>query len=468
MKKRRIFVWINILSLLFIISNFCNCGKDDENPDDGTDPGKDDFYAITIDPSITYQEMIGFGGALSWYCDRITSSSKKDEITQFLFNDLGADIIRLKNWYYPVDYPTNKTADVMEISWFKQHFDATNELFAIAKQKDPKIKVLFSSWGPPSALKSNASTRSGTLKKDNGIFMYEEYATYWEDILNNISFNPEYLSIQNEPSYVNDGWETCEWRPTETPDFPGYDVAFDMVYDKIKNRTNPPVLIGPESANIGNSSFGNTFSTFADAIKEKPYLEIYAYHPYNFNESSSSSAIASALSMIKNGYSDRSNIMTEYSGMSWLKTAQFINSTLKNANSSGYIYWEMMWDENSDNAMVKIGQNGSYELTPFYYLIKHYAKYVDEGCQRIDLGSEHVAVDAVAFISPAGDRIVTILINPNLSAIDVKIAITNHQPTITSGWQSLEDDNYKEMQGLSIDQALSLAGKSITTIVLGI
>ena len=42
--------------------------------------------------------MIGFGGAVTWYSDRITSSSKKDEITDLIFMDLimpGMDGVQL-------------------------------------------------------------------------------------------------------------------------------------------------------------------------------------------------------------------------------------------------------------------------------------------------------------------------------------------------------------------------------------
>ena len=135
--------------------------------------------------------------------------------------------------YYAVNYPNDKTTDEMEVSWFKQHFDVTNELYDIAKAKSPNTKVLLSSWGPPSVLKDNGELYEGTLKKDNGVFLYDEFATYMEDVLDAVTFTPDYYSIQNEPSYTNPNWETCEWRATETLDFPGYATAFDNVHELI-------------------------------------------------------------------------------------------------------------------------------------------------------------------------------------------------------------------------------------------
>lgn len=357
----------------------------------------------------------------------------------------------------------------MEISWFKQHFDATDELFDIAQAKSTNIKVLFSSWGPPSVLKSNGKLQEGTLKKDvNSNFMYDEFATYFEDVLDHISFTPDYLSIQNEPSYTNPGWETCEWRPTDTGAFPGYDIAFDKVYDKIKGRTNPPVLIGPESANLGNSSFGgNTFTSFASRLKDKDYLGMYAYHPYNLNESSSTIDMESSLHNL-DLYQNKPNMMSEYSSMSWFKTAQLIQKTLSIANASAYIYWELMWAEDSEHAMIKVNSAGNYELTPFYYLIKQYSKHIIEGFQRVDLTSEIPALEGTAFISPSGDRIVCIVLNPASFSLDAKFNVANYTPLSISAWQSTENEHYVKLSGLNVDSEVSLPSKSVTTIVMDI
>ena len=473
LKKFQTYIRLSVIFLSLLV--FSHCGDTNEDPID-EDPPEESFYKVTVNPAVTFQEMVGFGGALTWYCDRVTSSSKKEELYDLMFNDLGMDILRLKNWYYPVNYPDNKSTAEMEVSWFKQHFDATNVLFDVAKQKNPTMKVLFSSWAPPSSLKSNGilngspdgSLDKGTLKKnDDGEFMYDEFAAYMDDVLNNITFNPDFLSFQNEPSYTNPGWETCEWRPSETATFPGYDIAFDKVYDKIKDKPNPPMMIGSESANLGNSSFGNTFSTFADKLKDKNHLGMHAYHPYNLNESSTTSNMELSLKVLEN-YQDRPNMMSEYSGMSWFKTAQFINRTLYVANSSAYIYWELMWAEDSEFAMIQVAQNGNYTLTPFYYLMKHYAKHISQGYKRIDLNSQFATLDAVSFISPAEDKVTCVILNPSGTSIDIKIEVPNHSNKAVSAWESTQSSQYVEIQNLSPDSIIRLKANSITTIVVSI
>ncbi len=450
-----------ILSLLLLIS--CK----DETPTDPGDSETDPFanaQKVTLNPSETHQEMIGFGGALTWYCDRITSSPNKDEISQLIFDDLGTDILRLKNWYYPEGYPQNKSTDQMEKRWFVYHFNATNELYDLAKQHNPEIDVLLSSWTPPSALKSNGALEEGNLKKDeSGNFMYEEFTQYWVDVLNNISFTPEYLSIQNEPTYSTDQWETSVWKATETSSYPGYETAIDMIHQQLQSMNNPPELIGPESQDLQDGPF----DTFADVLSNKNYVPMYAYHPYNFNSSTSIDDTDSYLTKIRDFYNDKPNIMSEYSGMSWMKTAQFINNVLVKANTSAYIYWEMMWIENSQNAMVQVDGEGNYELTPFYYVMKHFAKHIDKGYTRIGVESENQALYISAFSNPEQNQLTLIAVNPYSSRKNLQLEVSGQ--TISSGkaYISVEGDFYQE-EDYSSDKPLYIPGNSIATAVLDI
>jgi glucuronoarabinoxylan endo-1,4-beta-xylanase len=436
------------------------------------DSGKDDntvTYTVTMDPSQTRQEMVGFGGALTWYSDRVLSSPNKTAICHYLFEDLGADIFRFKNWYYPNNYPSNKSAESMISDGVKTSFNTTNQLYILAKQANPDVKVLLSSWGPPAALKSNNKTNNGTLAKDANGFVYSAFADYWNDILDYITFTPDYISIQNEPSWGTDGWETCVWRPSETSEYPGYENAFDSVYKRLCRRTNPPAMIGPEAENIGTSSFGgNTFGAFSDVLKDKPYLTMYCYHTYNFTSGTLPGDTESLLSMIGTSYGDKPNIMSEYSGMSWLKTAQFIIRNLNLANSSGYIYWDMVWGEDDDNAMIKINYSGDYSLTPFYFMMKHFAKDVNAGDHRIEAGSTSSYFDFSAFINSAGNKITLVIVNPLAYDMNIDFSITGKTITSVEGVQSASGSIYADLGALPINKPLTLKAGSVSTFVIDI
>lgn len=459
MKRSIRISFVSILCCLVL-----SCGsEDDENPQPGNN-NPPDLKTITIDPTVTFQEMVGFGGALTWYSDRLITTASKNTIAQLLFEDMGTDIVRFQAFYYPDNYPDYKGTTNMSYDNSAMLFTRTGEIYDLMNGYEPDIKVLLSSWGPPASLKSNDSPREGTLKKDADGFMYDEFAQYWEDILDNTPFNPDYISIQNEPGYSNPGWTTCNWSGTETATLPGYDAAFDKVYDKIKDRTNRPVMIGPESPNT------TSFSSFAEPLKNKDHLGMFAYHPYDFSSSVSPGLMNQQLQIIK-GYNTKPNLMTEFSdNLSWLNTAAFVNRTLTEANSSGYIYWKMIWAtpaSGNDVAMVSINSSGNYVVTPYYYLFKHFAKDIDAGYKRIEAISQVTALSISGFINPSEDKLTLVIIN---TGAQTKVGLDLKNKTIKDieVKQSTERSLYKVVEGVNPGDEITFPAQSITTIVLDI
>ncbi len=453
-----------IIPVLVLITLLCHsCGDPDGPPDPEIEPV---INKAVIDPAVTYQEMIGFGGSLTWYSERITLSPQKEQICQLLFEDLGTDIIRFKNNYYPLGYPGVKTTTTMENTSIKNLYTVTGDLWAVARQLSPGIQTLVSSWTPPSALKSNNNLREGTLKKEDGSFMYEAFGEYWNDVLDNMPFNPDFISIQNEPGWITPDWETCEWRPTETADFPGYNAAFDAVWSKISARVNPPKMLGPEAENIGYSSKlgGNTFALFSDPLKSKAHLTAYAYHTYNFPASALIAQTKQDLNMIRDSYGNKPCIMTEYSNFTWLNTAWFIIQNLNEANAAGYIYWLMAWADSNNDSMIKLSSSGAYTLTPFYYVMKHFSKEIDRGYVRIKVLSPLIPMSG--FIDPTGKKITVVAVNPNIDATNYNFEVQGKTVKSIRAVQTDAVSSYRETLPVSPDQYIILKPKSVTTVVI--
>lgn len=456
--------WMIGASVLILISGAFLTSCDGTEAEPEPEPPVSNAKTITLDPAVTHQEMVGFGGALTWYSTWMTNSANKTKIADLIFDDLGIDIIRFKNWYYPDDYPNVKTTTSMSDDGSKSHWDATNELYTLAKARNANVKILFSSWGPPQSLKSNNSTRQGTLGKDaNGNFRYDDYADYWVDVFEHLPFNPDYLSIQNEPTYLNAGWTTSQWAATESATLPDYHIAFDKVWDKIKNRTNPPVMIGPESQDVP------TFAAFANILKNKAHCGMYAYHPYNINSGTSGDAINQSLSSI-GAFTTKPNIMTEFSdNLNWFNTATFIQTALTKANSSGYIYWKLVWAtpaSGTDAGMVSVTNAGAYTVTPFYHLIKHFSKHIDAGYKRIDANTTATNLVISAFKNVAGNKITLIIVNKSSGSVTIDPTITGKTITAIEGYRSKENSYYKTMDSLTPDKDIDLLGESITTLVM--
>lgn len=418
----------------------------------------EDPAQVTLDPMTTHQEMLGFGGAVTWMCERITLNSNTDEITQLLFDDLGSDIVRFKTWYYPTGYPDDKSPDEMTVDGYADAFEATNQLYDLAKQHNEDIDVLLSSWGPPAPLKSNGSIYAGTLKRnDNGEFVYGAFAEYWEDILTHITFKPEYISIQNEPDFVTEDWETSEWRPTETSSYPGYETAIDSVYERIRVQNNPPAFIGPETATTG------AMESYVSVLQDKEFVERYGYHLYDFSADTPIEETVTPLQNLSNFATGKPNIMTEYSRMGWFRTARLINTVVVEANASGYIYWKGTWS--GDNAMITVDFDGNYEVQPFYYVLKHFAKHVNEGYDRIEVSTSTDRLDVSGYKNPAGDKLTLILINPISVQREVSIDVASGASIQNmSVFQSQSGSFYEDRSAEATADALTLPPSSITTV----
>jgi len=452
---------IHFFEIGSFLSNDFSITRVGENGDKGK-------LTFVINPIIKHQEMVGFGGSMAWYCDRVTSSAKKDEITNLLFDELGLDILRLKNWYYPKGYPAITSTDEMEVSWFKKHFDASKELYSIAKNINPGIKVLLSSWGPPSALKSNGALEEGTLKKNNDAFMYDEFVQYNVDVLDSIGFEPDWFGIQNEQGFTTSGWTTCEWRPSESVDYPSFITAFNGVYNEIKYRPNKPLLLGGESENIGTAAWNkslNAFSAFANELKGNEGLFAYGFHLYNYYNSGIKVSNKSLLNMIRDDFEDKPSIMTEFSStdIDWSSMANVIQTTILESNAIGYVYWQLMWDENATNAIVQVKSDGSYTVTGYYYLLKHFAKYVSEGDIRIELKGSSASVKGTAYLTNKGGNITIILTNNSFLDENIELNLTIGGFTEYTVFQSTEGDYYKKVLVTAID-SIKVPAKSIITI----
>jgi O-glycosyl hydrolase len=160
--------------------------------------------------------------------------------------------------------------------------------------------------------------------------------------------------------------------------------------------------------------------------------------------------------------------MTEYSNFTWLNTAWFIIQNLNEANAAGYLYWLMAWDDGNADSMIKLSSSGSYSLTPFYYVMKHFAKEIDRGYVRIKGFSGIPSMPMSAFIDPAGKKITVVVVNPNSDPANYAFEVPGKTVKSIRAVQTDAVSNYTETALVSSDKYIILKPKSVTTVVLEI
>lgn len=429
--------------------------------------GSGNGISITLDPSVRHQTMDGIGGAMTWGATRVLTSPHRDTLEELIFDDLGLDLIRLKCWYFPDDHPNNTSPEDIPLST-RNSFNANTAFHDMAKAGDRDIKILYSSWSPPENLKSNGSLRNGgTLAKDaSGNFRYADLAQYWVDLLDNLEWTPDYLSFQNEPGWVAT-WETCEFAATETSTRAGYAEALDAIHNRIKDRPDVPVMIGPESENM------NAFFQQAAPLRTRPFVGIYAFHNYNMANNSGIDGERSKLNRIRDEFADRPNWMTEFSleSFDWLQTARVIHNTLVEANSSAYIYWKLVWREVTPvSTMIGIDPQGDYEIGPSYHAVKHYSKHISRGYQRFRVAGSTTNVRASGYINPAANKLTLVVLNTATSPATISLGLGELPIASATAYQtamaSITSDPYRALGAVDSSEDLTLPAQSITTYVI--
>ncbi len=443
---------------------------------------------VTLDPSIRHQIMDGIGGALTWNANRIIDlpTQKRNEVENMLFDDLGLDIIRLKNWYFPANYPTNKSPSNMEPSWMSGNHKDNKAFYDMAKKNGRNISVLLSSWTPPPNLKTNNSLyNGGTLKRINGTsgrYMYTELGQYWMDLLDNTTWVPDYLSFQNEPGWVA-AHETAVFAPTETTTSAGYAQAIDAIYNRIKTRPKVPILIGSEAENM------QAFLADIVPLRTRPHVGICAFHNYNVGTptATNSASVISALNSIRsettNATSGRPNWMSEFSKgeFDWLDTAHLIHNTLVEANSSAYIYWALAWSSDTTPAtahserVISLDTSGNYARGNTYFTLKHYAKHISSGHQRFEVtnaAGTNENIRASGFTNPAGNQVTLIVLNTGTTDDTISLRFRGLPVTTATGFRTRQFDigssPYHSLGTINLANNQTISKNSINTYVINL
>jgi glucuronoarabinoxylan endo-1,4-beta-xylanase len=401
----------------------------------GSDASIPTDVTITIDTGTTHQTLVGFGAAAAYHPEYLADRQLDgDDIYNVLFSDLGLDILRLANWYQ-----NQSTMGTTSSSPFTDGAAVRIVQSATAALGHPPL-LLMSSWTPPGYLKNTGVTKGpmrGTLSQNAaGGYDYAQFSEWWVNALTAYAaqgIHPDYISLQNEPDFFIQRWETCLFGATESASSAGYGPALDAVYTAIQGSTldKKPLMIGPEIAGtIG----------MADYVAAMNVGEIaaVAHHLYNGDGWTSlpeggtdpnpdpdraKSAMTSVVGAVAN--LQKPIFMTEYSPNqpAMMETARLIHNALTVEGVSAYIYWELFWPPPSngiptglvtlENPAAAFSTPKGYTVNDLYYAFRHFSKWTDPGYIRVDATTSDALTKASAFVSPDDSVLTIVLINPD-------------------------------------------------------
>ena len=439
--------------------------------------------SVTVDPSLTKQKILGFGGVSVYYQNWITAlgSETAEALYDTAFTGLNLSLLRVGNWLQDTTASLENDKTIIQ---------------AGKSRLGNHMKVLMSSWSAPAYLKpsgsldgSDASGDSllATLKTSSsdlyGKYAYGDFAHWWKVSYQKYAdagIAPDYISFQNEPDMFATYEETL-FAPSETSKRAGYAEALNAIYDSLSSLSNAPTIVGPEPLGIGY----NNFQSYMSALDDNK-LGGYAYHIYHAGNGNDNSLnnyknpenFRSPMKSIASSYGSdvKPLIMTEFCSMEeageesyMVGLAHIMQVGFTDGKLNGYIAWELFWGEGKGQ-LIGVCTKGwgscsadEISISPEYHAMRHYSKFVNPGWKVISTSTDDANLKTVAFVSEDGDSISVVLTNSGSTSV------TLGRPTVAgygTAYAVQSKENGFKSKEISLSSCFVLPGRSVTTLVL--
>ena len=205
-------------------------------PDDGTEN-----EVVNLYPSVTYQTMEGFGGAVTDAAGYVFSRMDEDQQEKMLSMYFGPDGMhynRVRLHMDSCDFATRLYSAVedeedgdlasFDFSYTEKYMIPLLE--AAQKKAGRKLKVMLSAWSPPAFMKTNGSRLGGGSLKKEYYGRWARYLCRYIEEFEKRGYEVERMSLQNEPAAVQT-WDSCVYTVEEEKAF-----LRDHLYPEMKKR----------------------------------------------------------------------------------------------------------------------------------------------------------------------------------------------------------------------------------------
>jgi glucosylceramidase len=379
---------------------------------------------ITVDDTVKYQEIDGFGASLSessaWLLKRKLNDAQRMEALQMLFDrkkgiglsmlrqPMGASDFALQTYSYD-DLPKGETDP--ELKKFSIAHDRA-DILPVLKEilaVNPNLKIIGSPWSPPGWMKTSGSMIQGALLPS----AYDAYAKYF------VNYVHEYeaagvpvfaITMQNEPLHVPNDYPGMGMTASEQTTFlrdhlgPAFQKAGlhsrILIFDHNWDLIHYPISVLSDT----------NAAKFAGGI---------ATHCYGGS--------VTAQNELHQRFPEKDIWMTECSGGEWQKgkllqqQVQLIIGATRNWARS-VILWNLALNQNHEpylggcttcRGIITVDESTSpakIKPTVDYTALGHVSKFVQPGAKRIESNSfGQGSLEDVAFQNPDGSIAVIVL-----------------------------------------------------------
>ncbi|GAA4839777.1 hypothetical protein GCM10023221_16820 [Luteimicrobium xylanilyticum] len=387
---------------------------------------------VTVDPTIGFQKITGFGASLtdaSAYDLSLLSKADRDAaMTQLFDPDEGAGLSFLRQPIGASDLArTVYSFDDMpkgQKDYALKHFSIAHDeeqilpLLRQAEKLNPKLTIMATPWSPPGWMKTSDSMIDGKLIDSPRIYRaYADYLVKFLQAYKAAGVEVDYLTVQNEPQAL------------DRSNYPGTNLDVEQAA-KVIAKLGPAIekaglktkilgfdhnwAVHPWDAGRLEQVNGSPEADYPFSLlqtKAARWIDGTAYHCYYGDP-----AVQSTLKTL---HPDKEILETECEGLD-------INDaigTLRNWGQS-VTAWNVALDENhgpfvggceSCTGLVTVdSKTKAVTYNPRYYLLAQFSRFVTPGATRImstsvnNVDGQTAQLDSVAFRNRDGSLAVVV------------------------------------------------------------
>lgn len=397
--------------------------------------------SVFVNPKREFQTFIGIGGAITDASAEVfakLSPGQQELLLDAYFSEKGINYKIIRTSIHSADFGSGSFTYIdegdAELKTFSIDHDRKFRLpmiqRAVAKIGDDYV-FYASPWSPPAFMKTNNNMLQGGK-------LLPEYRQTWADYY--VRFIQAYekeglnvwgVTVQNEPMAVQ-RWESCIYTAEEERDF--VRDYLGPTFEK-EGFSDKNIVIWDHNRDL-ISHRANTVFEDKEAAK---YIWGIGFHWY---ETWAGGAPKwENLANVKASYPEMNLLFTEgcQEGFDrdhyqrWSNAERYGESMINdfNCGTVGWTDWNILLNENGGPNHVQNfcfapihadTQNDSLIMTPTYYYIGHFSKFIKLDAKRISTTTSHTDILATSFRNPDGEM-VTVVMNKTDKIIDFKLII---------------------------------------------
>ena len=378
---------------------------------------------INLYPEVEYQQVEGFGGALTDSAGYVYSLMDDEQKKEMILNYFGKDNMKYDLVRIPIDscdfslehYEAD--SDEADENFNKFSFERVEKyiiplLDDVEEKYEEKIEIMLSPWSPPVYMKTNGDRNYGGKLKKEYTKRWVDYICRYIEEYRSRGYKVTKLTMQNEPKAVQT-WDSCIYTAQEQKEFLKKYMWPALVEHKLDDI----------EIYIWDHNKERAFEWANTIIDEETDHMVagIAFHWYSGDH-------FEALQMIKEKFPNKTLLLSEacieyskFAARDYLKNAQkYAHDIIGNFNNgmNTFLDWNIVLDEIGGPNHV-----GNFCDAPYLYDTKnkkliesnicghlwHFSHFIEKGAVRIGFTKYTDRLDVTAF--KKDNKIAVVMLN---------------------------------------------------------